>query len=109
MKVDDKTQEKINLISLYEQNISALMQQKQNFQTQLMENESAALELEKTNTAYKIIGNIMVLSDVDALKKQIESKKEMFEIRLKSIEKQEEKLKQKISEIQKEVMSDIKK
>jgi len=51
----------------------------------------------------------MVATDAEALKKDLLSKKEMLDVRVKSVQKQEEKLKQKIAEIQKEVMESMKK
>lgn len=109
MKLDDSMQEKINQIQVSEQNLNALISQKQNFQTQLLEIESSLSEISKTKSAYKIIGNIMVSTDVESLKKDLSSKKEMLDIRMKTIQKQEEKLKQRIQDIQKEVMESMKK
>lgn len=73
-----------------------------------METESALSELEKSKEAYKIVGNIMVSSTKAQLKKDLESKKEMLELRVKSLEKQEEKIKEKSSKLQEEVMSEMK-
>lgn len=109
MKIEDGMQEKINQIQISEQNLHSLISQRQNFQAQAMEIESSLLEISKTKNAYKIIGNIMVASDVETLKKDLSSKKEMLDIRIKSVQKQEEKLKLKISETQKEVMDSMKK
>ena len=108
MNIDQKTQEKINLIHVYEQNLQSLSSQKQNFQAQALELESSIAELKNTKKAYKIIGNIMVSTDISALKKDVASKKEMLDIRIKSIEKQEEKIRERISDAQKGVMSAMK-
>jgi prefoldin beta subunit len=108
MKLSKEVQEKINELQLLEQNSQSFMLQKQNFQVQLMEVESALKELEKTKEAYKIVGNIMVSSSKSDLKKDLESKKEMLELRVKSLEKQEEKLKEKSSKLQEEVMLEMK-
>ena len=101
-------EEKLNQLQLIEQNSQQYLAQKQQFQAQLIEIESAISELEKTEKSYKIIGNIMVKTDKNELKKELEKKKEMFELRVKTLEKQEEKLKTKAKDIQKEVLSDMK-
>lgn len=103
-----ETEEKIGRMQLLEQNIQNLMLQKQQFQSQLVEVNSALEELEKAETAYKIIGNVMVLSKKDDLKKDLGSKKEMVDLRINAIEKQEEELKEKAKKLQSEVLSEMK-
>lgn len=95
-------------MQLLEQNMQNFMQQKQQFQSQLIEINSAIEELEKSEEAYKIIGNVMVLSKKEDLKKDLGSKKEMVELRIKTIEKQEAELKEKAKKLQGEVLSEMK-
>ncbi len=109
MKLDDSMQEKINQIQVSEQSLNTLISQKQNFQAQLMEVESSLAEISKAKNAYRIIGNIMIASDVETLKNDLASKKEIIDLRIKTIQKQEDKLKQKISDTQKEVMESMRK
>jgi len=82
--------------------------QKQSFQTQLTEIESALKELKNSEKAYKIVGNIMVSSKKLDLEKDLKSKKETVELRIKMLERQEEKIKEKADKIQKEVLKEIK-
>jgi prefoldin beta subunit len=107
--VAKETQEKINELQVAEQALQSYLQQRQNFQTQEIEIESALKELENTDTAYKIVGNIMVKSSKEELKKDLESKKEMVSIRLKNIEKQEKNIKDKAQKIQAEILQNINK
>ena len=81
--------------------------QKQQFQLQQVEIESALKELENVDEAYKIVGNIMVLSKKDDLKKDLSSKKEVMELRIKNMEKQEAQLREKASKLQDEVMKEM--
>jgi len=103
-----ETEEKIGRMQLLEQNIQNFLMQKQQFQTQLVEVNSALEELEKAEVSYRIIGNIMVLSKKDELKKDLDSKKEMVELRINAIEKQEEELKEKAKKLQGEVLEGMK-
>ena len=71
---------------------------------QKIEVESALKELENVTEAYKMVGNIMVLSKKDDLKKDLDSKKEVIELRVNSLEKQETQLKEKAYNLQEEVL-----
>jgi len=105
--MDNQMQEKIGQIQLIQQNMENFSMQKQQFQLQQTEIETALLEIKNTNTAYKIVGNIMVLTDKDKLRKDLEEKNEMLNIRVSTIEKQEDKLRSKFEELQQEVMRSL--
>jgi len=72
---DKETKETISRLQIMEQNLQALGMQKQQFSTQLFEIDSALKELDKTETAYKIVGNIMVSANKDTLQKELTQKK----------------------------------
>jgi prefoldin beta subunit len=105
--MDPQVQEKIGQIQLIQQNLENFSMQRQQFQLQLTEIESALSEIDSTGTTYKIIGNIMVLTDKENLKKDLLEKKEMLGIRISTIEKQEDKIRAKAEEIQREVMKSL--
>lgn len=102
-------QEKINQLQTIEQNLQHLLQQRQQFQMQLMEVESAQEEIQKTEKVYKIIGNIMVATEKSSLDKDLSEKKERVALRMKSIEKQETKLKEQAKTLREEVMQNMQK
>jgi prefoldin beta subunit len=103
-----ETDNKIKDLQMIEQNTQQYVMQKQQFQTQLVEIDSAIKELKQTDISYKIVGNIMVKTNINDQLEDLKKKKEMFELRIKTLEKQEEKLKNKAKEIQKEVLGDMK-
>jgi len=105
MNKDQKIQE----LSLLQQNLANVSAQKQQFVSQLSEFDSALKALEKTDKSYKIIGNIMVSSTKEDLKEDISKKQEIINVRIKSFEKQETKLKEKAENMQKEIISEIEK
>ena len=83
--------------------------QKQTFQARLLENENAINELDATKKqSYRIVGNILVAMDKEKLKKDLNNEKEIFELRIKNIEKQENKLKDHAKELQEEVLKNLK-
>ena len=106
----DKDQEKkIQELQIIEQNLSNLLLQKQNFQARLLDNENALKEIEKTKKQpYKILGNIMVAIDKDELKKDLQNETDIFNLRIKNIEKQENKLKERGQELQNEILKNLK-
>lgn len=109
MDVPKQVQDKISKIQLLEQNMQNIILQKQNYQTQLLEVESALKELENIDSAYKIIGNIMVFSDKPKLLNGLNNNKELLDIRLSSLSKQETKLKEQTDQLQSEILKEIKK
>ena len=94
---------------MFEQSLQSFLGQKQQFQIQLVEIESALNELENTERAYKIVGNIMVETDKNELKADLQSKKEILELRIKTMEKQEVQVREKASKLQSEILKKIKK
>ncbi len=104
-----ETKEKITQLQNLEQNINSLIAQKQQFQAQNLEVENALAQLKETNKVFRIIGNIMVASSKDKAEKELQEKKEILELRLKTFDKQEEKLRNQANELQQEVMKEMKK
>jgi len=99
----------INQLQLLQQNLQNILIQKQQFQKQLAEINSAVKEIETSNTTYKILGNIMVSAKKEDLQKELKEKQELLGLRLKNFEKQEINIKEKTEELQKKVMADMKK
>jgi len=109
MNIPKETQEKIQQLQLLEQNLQAFAQQRQGFQTQLVEVESAVKELKTAEETYKIVGSIMVASKKADLQKDLKESQEKIELRLKTLESQESKLREKAQTLQKEVMEKMQK
>ncbi len=109
MKISKETEQNIAQLQLLEQNLQNFILQRQNFQMQLIEIENALKELEKTGeNPFKVIGNLMVVAKKEDLKKDLMSKKEILELRIKNIEKQEGKIKERAEELQKLIVETVK-
>ena len=108
MAITKETEEQIQQLQLLEQSMQSLNMQRQGFQMQFIEAENALAEIEKVESAYKRVGNIMVLSGKDDLAKELQSKKEILELRLKNIEKQESKIKARAAKLQEEILGKLK-
>jgi|TARA_B100001971_G_C18153999_1_gene517452 prefoldin beta subunit len=109
MDIDNETQQKIQELQGYEQNLQQIMMQKQAFQMELGETDNALGELEKANDeVFKMIGNIMIKTDKTKTLEDLKKKKELLNLRLKSIETQESDLTKQAEELKAEVMKKIK-
>ena len=78
--------------------ISSQKQQMQ-FQSTTLGKAIEALEKTKEKKAYKAVGNILILSDVSDLLKEIKEQKETVELRAKSMQKQEDIVVQKLNKL----------
>ena len=107
---DEETHEKIQELQLLQQRLSLFAAQKQQFQLQLIEADSALAELETAKPpVYRMVGELLVEKPIAELKKDLKEKKEEFELRMKTIEKQESKSRERAQELQKEVTASMKK
>jgi len=110
MNLDKATHEKIQELQILEQNFQQISIQKQAFQLELNETESALTEIEKTNEdVYKIVGNIMVKMGKSDILKELKEKKDILSLRFKSIEKQESSFREKTEKLREEVVKSMKK
>ena len=107
--LDEETQRQIQEIQVYEQGFQQLLMQKKTFRYELDETDYAIKELEKTEgEVFKIIaGQVVVKSDKKILLEEMKNKKEMIELRLKNMDKQEEEYSKKIEEIREQIMKKI--
>ena len=105
MDVPPELEEKIARLQMIEQNVQVFSSQRQQFHMQMTEIEHALKELEKAkDKPFRIVGNLMIAAEAGELKKELTSQKEVVELRIKSLEKQESQLREKAESLQKEVV-----
>lgn len=85
-------------------NVSA---QKQQLQLQSMTMRQALDELGKTKEkkVFKAVGNILIQADTEKVKKELEEKKESVDLRLKTLQKQEDSLVNRLNKLKSELES----
>lgn len=103
------TQEEIQQLSMLEQSLSSTVSQKQQYNKQFLEIESALTEMKNTKEAYQIVGSIMIKKTGEELTKDLEEKKKVLEVRLASLEKQEKSLREDVKALQEKVVSELSK
>ena len=82
--------EKIQEMQILEQRLQNTLLQKQAFQIELTETNSALEELDKSgDEVFKIIGQLMIKSDKSKIKDELLNKQKILELKIKSFEKQE--------------------
>lgn len=110
MEVDKETETRIKELQIIEQNLQSILMQKQTFQMDMSEVDNAFSELSKTNEdVFKIVGNIMVRSSKENLIKDLKQKKDLVELRIKTLDSQEKDLSKTSEELRKKVLAKIKK
>jgi len=103
------TEKKDNIqeIQILEQTLQNILLQKQAFQMELLESQSALKELNKSgDEVFKIVGQLMIKTTKDSIKKELSDKEKLIELRLKSLENQEKSLSEKIEESRKDILKD---
>ena len=102
--------QKIQEIQFLEQNIQNLLLQKQAFQMELSETQSALKEIESSGEeVFKIIGQLMIKTDKAKMKQELENKDKLLSLRIKTIEKQETSLAEQLEKLREEILKAMKK
>ena len=102
MEKENKFQE----MQILEQNLQNILLQKQAFQMELIETQSALKEIEKSDgEVFKIIGQLMIKTEKNKVKEELENKNKLLELRTKNLEKQETILTGKLEEIREEIIN----
>ena len=97
--------DKIQQIHFMESNLQNLFMQKQAFQMELSESQSAIKEIENSDEEiFKIIGQLMIKTDKQKTKEELSNKERILKLRIKTIEKQEGSLTEKMENLRKEVI-----
>jgi|SRR3989304_3930936 len=97
--------QKIQEISMMEQNLQNLLLQKQAFQMELSETLAAKREIDSAGEdVFKIIGQLMIKTDKEKVKKELENKEKLLGIRINSFEKQESIFLEKIESLRSEII-----
>jgi prefoldin beta subunit len=105
--MDDKT---IQEMQILEQNIQQILLQKQAFQMELNETQSALKEIKNSGEeVFKIIGQLMLKTDKKKIQDELSNKEKILDLRLKAIEKQEKQFTDRANELRDELMKSVKK
>jgi len=103
-------EQKIQELQILEQRLQNSLLQKQAFQMELAETNSALKEVEKSHDeVYKIIGQLMIKSEKAKIQEELLSKQKILELRIRTFEKQENSLTEQVEKIRDELTKSMKK
>lgn len=106
--MDDSS--KIQELQFLEQNLQNVLFQKQAFEMEFSEAQSAINEITNSSgEVFKIVGQLMIKSDSKKILEEMRNKEKLIEIRIKSLEKQENSFSEKINLIREEILKNQKK
>jgi prefoldin beta subunit len=98
--------EQLARLQQLQQNLQAIMMQKQQVEIENVETERALEELKKTTSddaVYKLAGPLLVKSNRDVLIKDLEEKKELSKTRVVVLGKQESRVKENLKEVESKI------
>jgi len=107
--LDEETQQKIQQLQMMEQSFQQLLMQKNAFSMENNETDLIIKEVEKTEgEVSRIIGNqVVIKSTKETIIEEMKKKKELINIRMKTIDEQEKQFSEQIEKIREEVMKKI--
>ena len=99
--VSKKEQDILQQAQIYQQQMQGILIQKETLSMQLFEIKKALEELKKSKetTDYKIAGPILIKSKKSDVEKDLKEKEAFINIRMKTLEKGEDKVKEKLDEL----------
>ncbi len=108
-EISREMQQKIKDFQEAQQQARVLLSQKYQIEMQLKETQNALEELEKSGNAevHKVIGQILIKSDKNTVHSELKEKVETLELRLKTIDKQEKKVMEKVKSLQEELQKGL--
>jgi prefoldin beta subunit len=98
--------EQISRLQQLQQNLQAIMMQKQQIELEIVETERALEELSKTTTSdsiYKAAGPLLIKSEKDTIEKDLTEKKELANTRVMVLGKQELRVKENLKEVENKI------
>jgi len=100
---------KIQELQMLEQSLQNLLYQKQAFQMEISETESALSAIKDAGEdVFKIVGQLMIKTEKSKIKEELDDKKKMLELRTKTLEKQETSLTEQVKKLREEIMKENK-
>ena len=101
--------EKLQELQILEQNLQSIIMQKQAYEMEMADVNNALEELKKQkDDVYKIVGSLMIKAKKDEVEAELKHKKEMLDLRLKNMDKQQNSFQERSFKIREELMSQLK-
>jgi prefoldin beta subunit len=109
-KLPPQVQQRLLRLQQLQQTLQGVLTQKQQLELELTEVEQALDELEKLTdqaTIYKSIGSLLVKSEREKVTTDLNERKELLDMRINVLGKQEERLRSQVKELQTKLQRDL--
>jgi prefoldin beta subunit len=109
-KLPPQVQQRLLRLQQLQQTLQGILTQKQQLEMELTEVEQALDELEKLTdkaTIYKSIGSLLVKSKKGKVTTDLKERKELLDMRINVLGKQEERLRSQVKELQTKLQRDL--
>lgn len=109
-KLPPKVQERLLRLQQLQQTLQSILVQKQNVELELTEIEQATNELQKLAedaTIYKAVGSLLVKSEKAKITSDLNDRKELLNVRVSVLGKQEERLRGQLKDLQTKLQQDF--
>jgi prefoldin beta subunit len=98
--------EQVSRLQQLQQNLQAIMMQKQQLEVEMVENDRALQELKKAgpdDVIYKNAGSVLIKAKKEDVIKELEEKKELSNTRVMVLGKQETRVKENLKEVENKI------
>ena len=109
-KLPPQVQERLLRLQQLQQTLQSVLTQKQRVEIELTEVEQALTELQRVNNdaaIFKTIGPILVKSEKTTTITELNERKELLNVRVKVLGKQEERLRKQLKDVQLKLQQDL--
>ena|SRR3989338_9009904 len=104
--MSEEKNKNIQEVQFLEQNLQNLFFQKQAFQMELTETQSALVEMQKSSEdAYKMIGQLMIKVPKSKIIEELSEKEKFLNLKIKNIEKQEKSFSENLEQLRRKILS----
>ena len=101
----DEKNKNIQEVQFLEQNMQNLFFQKQAFQMELTETQSALMEIENSQEdAYKLIGQLMIRVPRSKIIEELSEKEKFLNLKIKNLEKQEKSFSENLEQLRGKIL-----
>ncbi len=110
MEIPPQLQEQIAKLQQLQQTLQIIVSQKQQLDMELADTARALEELEKAASdavIFKSLGAILVKKDKTSVSKELSEKKELLNVRVSVLGKQEEKTREKLKELESQLQAKL--
>ncbi|MFQ6095916.1 MAG: prefoldin subunit beta [Candidatus Bathyarchaeia archaeon] len=109
-KLPPAVQERLLRLQQLQQTLQSVLTQKQQLELELLEIDQALSELEKAAddaVIYKSVGSLLIKSDKDKVTSELKERKDLANMRVSVLGRQEERLRSQVKELQARLEKDL--